>query len=58
MQGIGSIVDGERVALAIQRELALGNPVAVAADDGAEVRIVLQVAVERVEAERHVRRRT
>ena len=48
MQVVGAVVGSQLVGRAIQREPALRNPVAVAADDGAEERVVLQVPVDRV----------
>ena len=54
VQRVGTVVGGELVLLAVQGEGGVGDPVAVAADDGPEVRVRLQVAVDRVEAEGHV----
>ena len=52
VQMVRAVVGRERVRLAVERELALRDPVAVAADDRAEVRAsVVDVVVERVEAE-------
>src|SRR5690606_28045864 len=49
------IVDREFVLFAVQGEPALGDPVAVPADDGAEVWVVARdVVLEVVEAERDV----
>ena len=54
MQGVGAVVDRQRVFLAVERELALGDAVAVAADQRAEVRAVLDVIGQVVVAEHHV----
>ena len=39
VQVVGTIVDGQLILLAVEVELALGNAVAVAADEGAEERL-------------------
>ena len=38
VQVVGAVVDGQRIFLAVEGELALGDAVGVAADGGAEVR--------------------
>ena len=37
MQAVGTVVDGELVVLAVNRELAFGDAIAVATDEGSEV---------------------
>ena len=54
MQGVGAVIDRQGVFLAVERELALGNPVAVAPDHGAEVRAVLDVIGQIVVAEHDI----
>src|SRR5208283_2346599 len=55
MESIGRIVDVQVVFLAVERELAIGDAVAVAADCGAEVRMrVTFVALELVETKNDV----
>ena len=54
MQAVGAIVDRQVIDLAVKRELALGDPVAIAADQRAKVGVGVEIAVEIVEAERHV----
>ena len=54
VQGVGRVVDRQRIRLAVERELPLGDPVGHPAHRGAEVGVLAQVAVERVEPERHV----
>jgi len=56
VQVVRPVVGRELVGLAVERELPLGDPVAVAADDRAEEgrRRIADVAVQRVEAEHDV----
>ena len=51
---VGAVVGGERVRSAVEGERAGGDAVGAAAAGRAEIRMSLQVAVERVEAEHHV----
>jgi len=53
VQVVGTVVHGQRVFGAAERELALGDPVGVAADDRSEIGMASQVAVERIEGERN-----
>src|SRR5262249_4201257 len=48
MQAVRSIVGGEAISNAIQRESAVRDAIAVAPDQGAEVRAVLEITCERV----------
>src|SRR5439155_23179500 len=54
MQRVWPIVLGEAVRRAVEGELPLGDAIGVAADDRAEVRRVLEVAGEAVEAEHDI----
>ena len=54
MQAVGTVIDRQMVRLAVERELALGDAIAVAADQGSEIGVGVEVAVEIVEAERNV----
>ena len=51
---VRAVVRGELVGLSVEGEARLADAVAVAADDGAEVRVFLEIAVEGVEAQGHV----
>src|SRR5881396_1786902 len=51
---IGAVVGGELVRLAVESEAALGDAVAVAADDGPEVRRLREIPGERGVAEHDV----
>lgn len=51
MEVIGDVVGGEGVGFAIERELAFGDPVGVAADGGTEVGVAGEVWVEVIEAQ-------
>src|SRR4029079_19033753 len=51
---VRAVVGDELVRVPLERERALGDAVAVTADDGAEIRGRLQIAVEAVVAEDHV----
>ena len=56
MQMVLAIVQREPVLAAVQREPALRDPIAVTADDRAEVgRVVLQIALRAVETEHDIR---
>ena len=54
MQGIGTVIDRQRVFLAVERKLALGDPVPVTPDHGAKVGAVLNVIRQVVVAEHHI----
>ena len=54
MQGVGAVIDRQGVFLAVERELAFGNPVPVTPDHGAEVGGVLDVIGQVVVAEHHI----
>ena len=51
---IRSVVGRQLIGLAVEREAAPGNAVAVPTDDGAKERAPLDVAVQVVESEHHV----
>jgi hypothetical protein len=55
MERILAIVREESVLDAIQREPGFSDPVRIPADDGAVVRSLIQIAIERVEAVNHIR---
>ncbi len=54
MKGVGAVVEEQRVFLAVNREFAFCNAIAVAADGGAEKRVVPEVSRQIVEAENHI----
>ena len=54
MQRVRAVVFRKLISGAVERELALGNPIGVAADDCTEVRRVFEVSTEAVEAEHDV----
>jgi hypothetical protein len=54
VQAVRAVVDRQLVGFAVQAEGAAGDPVAEPADQGPEVGIALDVALQVVEAERHV----
>jgi len=54
VERVGAVVGGERVFPAVERELALGDAVAVATHETAEIGRLLQVFRKRVVAEHHV----
>src|SRR5262249_5023457 len=55
VESVGAVVDGNLIGLAIERELALADAVAVAANDRAEVSLgVVEKALQRIVAENDV----
>ena len=58
MEVIGIVVDGERVGVPVERELSFGDPVAIPADQRAEVRRrrLVEILLRRIEAQHDVRR--
>ena len=54
MQRVRAVVFGQVIRRAVDGELAIGDAIGVAADDRAEVRRVLEVAGEAVEAEHDI----
>ena len=58
MQRIWAVVPGQLILGSVEGEFAISNAITVAADDGAEIWLVVEVAIQSVKAERHVSRHT
>ena len=56
MQGVRAVIFGQGIFRAVESERGIGNPVGVAADDGAEVGGILEISVNLVVAENNAPR--
>ncbi len=54
VEGVGGVVDRELIGLAVEGETALGDAVAVPADEGAEIGGLVEVRLDGAEAEGHI----